>query len=143
MHSWPNFSFIFSILHLITLNDTHAHSTEFLWTRVRPVAETSTDKTPHTHTHTHTRSRNPCPGGVLTRNPGMCAAADPLLTPRGHQVRPSIPQFVIRMAYVLHTTTEQYYFFSLFFLVCNPCIHRSTCSSFHFFFPFTVVKEFY
>jgi len=27
---------------------THTHTIEFLWARDRPVAETSTDKTPHT-----------------------------------------------------------------------------------------------
>ena len=61
---------------------THKHSVGLLWTRDRPVAETSTWQ----HT-TPTRHRHPCPGGIRTRNHNKRAAADPRLRPRGHWCR--------------------------------------------------------
>ena len=72
-------------LHFITLNDTHTHththSVGLLWTRDRPVTETSTRQ----HT-TLTRDRHPCPWRVRNHNHSKRAATDPRLRPRGHRV---------------------------------------------------------
>jgi hypothetical protein len=63
---------------------THTHSIGSLWTRDRPVGETSTWQ------HTiFTRDRYRCPGGIRIRNPRKPGAADPRLRPHGHRDLPS------------------------------------------------------
>jgi hypothetical protein len=64
--------------HLITLR--HApQSVGVLWTRDRPVAETSTWQ------HKHSQQTNiHAAGGIRTRNPSKRSAADLRLRPRGH-----------------------------------------------------------
>jgi hypothetical protein len=67
--------------HLITLRHT-PQSVSLLWTRDRPVAETSTR--PHKHlqeTNIHAR------GGIRTDDPSKRSAADLRLRPRGHWER--------------------------------------------------------
>jgi len=61
---------------------TKPHLVELLWTRDRPVTETSTWR----H-KTLTRDRIHAPGRIRTRNPSKRAAADPHLRTRGHRER--------------------------------------------------------
>jgi hypothetical protein len=67
-----------------THTTTHTHSVRFLWTRDRPITETSTWQ----HTK-FTKDRHSCPGGIRTRNPSKRAAADLHLRWRGHEGRPT------------------------------------------------------
>jgi hypothetical protein len=64
--------------HLITLRHS-PQSVRLLWTRDRPVAETSTWQ----HKHC-TRDKHPCPRGIRTHDPSQQSAADPRLRPRGY-----------------------------------------------------------
>jgi len=61
----------------------HAHSVGLLWTRDRPVAETS----PWQHT-TFLKRDIHAPGGIRTRNPSKLTAEDPQFRPRDHRDRP-------------------------------------------------------
>jgi hypothetical protein len=68
--------------HLITLRYT-PQSVGLLWTRDRPVAETSTWQHKHLQeTHFHS------PGEIRTHDPSKRSAADLRLRPRGHWDRP-------------------------------------------------------
>jgi hypothetical protein len=72
------------VFHLITLRHT-PQSLGLLWTRDRPVAETSTWQ------HKHTQDTNiHAPGGMWTHDPSKRSAADLRLRPRGHWDRPSV-----------------------------------------------------
>jgi hypothetical protein len=62
---------------LITLRHT-PQSVGLLWTRDKPVAETSTWQ----HKHC-TRDKHPCPGGIRTHDPSKRSAVDLRLRPRG------------------------------------------------------------
>jgi hypothetical protein len=62
---------------LLPQSMTHIHSAGLLWTRDRPVAETSTWQ----HT-TLTRDRHPCPKEIRKHNPSKRAATDPRLKPK-------------------------------------------------------------
>jgi hypothetical protein len=64
--------------HLITLRHTQ-QSVGLLWTRDRPVAETSTD-----NTNTVQDTSIDAPGGIRTLDPSKCSAADLRLRLRGH-----------------------------------------------------------
>jgi hypothetical protein len=64
--------------HLITLRHT-PHSVGLLWTRDRPVAETSAWQ----HTHSQGKKIHD-PGGIRTHDPSKRSAADLRLRPRGH-----------------------------------------------------------
>jgi hypothetical protein len=70
--------------HLLTLRHT-PQSVGLLWTRDRPVAETSTwqDKHPQA-TNIH------APGGIRIQDPSKRSAADLCLRPRGHWDRPAL-----------------------------------------------------
>jgi len=57
------------------------HSVGLLWTSDQPDGHMSTRQ----HT-TLIRDRQPCPGGILSRNPSKRAVADPYLRPRGHWI---------------------------------------------------------
>jgi hypothetical protein len=70
--------------HLITLRHT-TQSVGLLWTRDRPVAETSTWQ----HKHC-TRQTSIPPGGIRTHNTSKRSTADPRLRPRGHWARPLV-----------------------------------------------------
>jgi hypothetical protein len=71
-------------LHLITLRHT-PQSVGLLWTRDRPVAETSTWQYRHSQeTNIH------APGGIRTYDPSKRSVADLRLRPRGHWDRPTI-----------------------------------------------------
>jgi hypothetical protein len=71
----------------ITHNDTK-QSVGLLWTRDRPVAETSTWQ--HT-TFTKDRHPWPLPDEVRTRNPSKRAAADPRFRPLSHWNQRTFP----------------------------------------------------
>jgi hypothetical protein len=63
--------------HLITLRHT-PQSVGFLWTRDRPVAETSTCQ------HKHSQETNiQAPSGIRTHDPSKRSTADPRFRPRG------------------------------------------------------------
>jgi hypothetical protein len=66
-------------LHLITLRHT-PQWVRFLWTRDRPIAETSTWQ----HTNTVQETNIHAPGEIRTHDPRKRSAADLRLRPRGH-----------------------------------------------------------
>jgi hypothetical protein len=100
--------------HLITLRHT-PQSGGLLWTRDRPVAETSTWQ--------HVRSQETnihAPCGIRTRNPSKRSATDPRLRPSGHWDRhcwspglfkgvftTSIPLFILTTV-ILHNEPHRY-----------------------------------
>ena len=61
-----------------THTHTHTRSVGLIWTRDRPVAETSTWQNTTVTTDIH------APGGIRTHNPTKWADAEPRLSPRGH-----------------------------------------------------------
>jgi hypothetical protein len=67
------------LLHLITLNDTHAHTVRLLWTRDQPTQRPLPNNTQHSQeTNIH------APVRIRIRNPSKRATADLRLRPRGH-----------------------------------------------------------
>jgi hypothetical protein len=75
-------------LSIVEVSRSHSdtpHSVGLLWTKYRPVAETSTWK----H-KTLTTDRHPSPGGIRTHNPSKRTDAHPRLRPRGHWDRPPL-----------------------------------------------------
>ena len=79
---------------------THTRSIEFLWTRDRPVAETSIDKTPHTHTQ----------DAEIHAPAGFEPAIPASVRPQTHSLDRTAQHIIkleIYMVYLLHITTEQ------------------------------------
>ena len=158
MHSWPAFTFFFlfytwphsvSQTHTHTHTHTHIYSIEFLWKMDRPVAETSTDKTPHTHkiqTSMPRRDSNPQSLQVSGRR-------HTLKTPRP----PGSAQRTLSSKFIWHTystllLSSKHFVLSLafsFLPAAHPYIDPPVCPSARlsalpsFIFPFTVVNVFY
>jgi hypothetical protein len=79
---------------------THTHSVEVLWTRDRPIAQTSTYTT-----HNFPKRHTSIPGGTRTQNPSKRAATGLCYRPFGHWDRCKfyVPVLKKKVLQVIHT----------------------------------------